>query len=112
MIIEVVQDDLLDIRIGIKCNGKRAALPEGCMLQLNTSFRTDEGIQKISVSSDITDVDGKVRIDKDLSKYNIIPGNYRYEINLLLEDGKKKTIIPKTRGKLIILPKEGDSDEV
>lgn len=111
MIIEVVQDDLLDIRVGIKCNGKKAGLPEGYKLQFNTSVRTDEGKIKISVSSDDVDTDGKIRIEKDLSEHNISPGNYRFELNLLLGDGKKKTIIPKMRGKIIILPKEGDTDE-
>ena len=111
MIIEVVQDDLLDIRVGIKCKGKKAGLPEGYKLQFNTSVRTDEGKIKISVSSHYTDEYGKVVIEKDLSEENVLPGNYRFEINLFFPDGRKKTILPKLRGKLIILPMVGGTNE-
>lgn len=111
MLIEFVQDDFFDMRIGIKSKGKKAGLPEGCALQFNSSVRTKSGKEKISVTSNEIDVDGKVFLQKDLSEIDISPGNYRFEINLILENGKKKTIIPKTRGKMIVLPKEGAEDE-
>lgn len=106
MIVKTTQEDFLDIRLRLSDDGKDVFLAEDEKIQ----FKTD-GHTPIFIESCQYDDDGRIVLRLDLSKFSILAGTYRFEINFISADGSKVCLSPLCENQLIVYPKAGDEDE-
>ena len=119
MIIKAVQDDYLELRIRLtdSDSGEEISLNLGDMIEFKCSVRTsayaeddDEQIGKslIRLYGTQRDIDGNIFLKLNLEDFHVIPGIYRFELNLVRADGTKTCLLPLKSNELIISEKEGD----
>ena len=107
MIIEIVKDCYEKVRFRFVDDGKEVTLLKGDKIEFRSVVKTDNGDMLINIETDIVDLDGRVNVFIDTKDLYLIPGRYRWELNLIREGEGKTNLLPKERNELIILEKEG-----
>lgn len=110
LILKTVKNNLLDIRAKLTEDGTIIALAEGEKLEFAAEIRTKtvidddetDGIKEVVIESNQYDADGRIVFQTDLAEVNACPGTYRFEINIILANGRRYNLSPKEDNMLII----------
>lgn len=108
MIIEIVKGCYEKVRFRFLDDGKEVTLLKDDKIEFRSVVKTDNGDLLIDIVTDVVDLDGRVNIFIDTKDYNLVPGRYHWELNLIREGEGKTNLLPKERNELIILEREGD----